>query len=136
MTAAPITFYDLPRDPEAVVGMALASPDAARQIIAAYAGELARIRAAKAEAAALIEGNPTTSPAVEEPPERPAGARPVSERDSAAVVAAALADPELIRQLIHSLEEELRGIPAVPFRIVQAEARRRDRDGGRVRTSA
>jgi hypothetical protein len=133
MTAAPITFYDLPRDPEAVVRMALASPDAAYQIVAAYAGELARIRAAKSEVATLIEGNPSPTPAIEEPP---AGARPVPARDPYAVVAAALADPELIRQLINSLEEELRGIPGVPFRVVQAEARRRDRDAGRVRTSA
>ena len=121
MTAAPISFYDLPRDPEAVIRMALAAPDAAQQIIAAYAGELARIRAAKAEVAALIEQNPAPGPASDEPLVRPA---------------AALADPELIRQLIHSLEEELRGIPGVPFRVVQAEARRRDRDDGRVRTSA
>jgi hypothetical protein len=136
MTAAPITFYDLPRDPEAVVRMALASPDAAHQILAAYAGELARIRAAKDEVAALIERNPAADPAVEAPPDRPAGVRPVPARDPDAVVAAALADPELIRQLILSLEEELRGIPGVPFRVVRAEARRRDRDDGRVRTTA
>ena len=36
---------------------------------------------------------------------------------------------------IAALEEELRGIPGVPFRVVQAEARRRGGDAGRVRTT-
>jgi len=42
------------------------------------------------------------------------------------VIARALANSELVRQLEDSLEAQRLGVPPVPFREMQAEAKRRD----------
>jgi hypothetical protein len=52
------------------------------------------------------------------------------------VVARALANPELMRQLDDSLDAQRRGVPAVPFREVQEEAKRRDAARERASRSA
>lgn len=51
------------------------------------------------------------------------------------VIAAAFRNGELMRQLVASYEEELRGIPGVPWRQVRDEARARDRLRARRRTA-
>lgn len=47
-------------------------------------------------------------------------------RDPEAVIRAALSDAELMKQTISSYEEQLRGIPGVPWRQVRDEAAARD----------
>lgn len=49
-----------------------------------------------------------------------------SPRDPDAVIRAAFSNPELMRQLAASYEEQLRGIPPIPWREVDDQIRRRD----------
>ena len=44
------------------------------------------------------------------------------------VIRAALSDPDFVLQIISSYEEQLRGVPPVPWRQVRDEARRRDEE--------
>lgn len=48
-------------------------------------------------------------------------------RNSEKVIRTALSDPDFVLQIIASYEEQLRGIPPVPWRQVRAEAERKRR---------
>jgi hypothetical protein len=52
------------------------------------------------------------------------------------VIASAFRNEELMRQLVSSYEDELRGIPGVPWRQVRDEALARDRARARPRRTA
>ena len=54
-------------------------------------------------------------------------------RDPDAVIRAALSDPDFVLQIISSYEEQLRGVPPVPLRQIDAELR--DKESHRRRTA-